>query len=335
MNSTKGKTRKEWPLFSPGFRDELSRSWVKSNLNSAAEISGQSDFLSAWRGTHPYYLLPTTNEKRRKEVEALLWPGPRTRGPAPQPMSWPKSRTRSVAIGIGESTNQFNFPNRVWPKDRVSGRHIAMGYLPDVPDARDFGIKERKFSERIKALAARQKKSKNVIPAYLLDSTKTVDVSAFSLLPTGFFSPIEDQGPIGSCTAQATIGAIEYLMAASGAGRTDLSRLFLYKVTRRLSGLSGDTGAYIREAIKAIRIFGVPPEQEWPYIPDRIEDEPEGYHYSFASNFKAVVYTRLDSVGLEGTAVLDNVKRSLLDGFPVVFGFPVINQSQTCNRHIS
>lgn len=105
----------------------------------------------------------------------------------------------------------------------------------------------------------------------------------------------------------------------------DMSRMFLYKVSRRLLGWTGDTGAYLRTTIKAMALFGVPPEFEWPYTNELLDEEPDAYHYSFAQNFKAMAYARLDGYG-EGTggdATLNTMRRTLGDGFPVVFGFPV------------
>ncbi len=44
---------------------------------------------------------------------------------------------------------------------------------------------------------------------------------------------------------------------------TELSRLFLYKVARRLLGWTGDTGAYIRGTVKAAACFGDDTEYGW------------------------------------------------------------------------
>ena len=58
------------------------------------------------------------------------------------------------------------------------------------------------------------------------------------------FSPIEDQGQLGSCTAQAAAGLLEYFERHASGKWVDASRLFLYKVERDLMGVTGDTGAY-------------------------------------------------------------------------------------------
>jgi len=49
---------------------------------------------------------------------------------------------------------------------------------------------------------------------------------------------------LGSCTAHAVVGIIEYYERKAFGKHIDASRLFLYKVTRNLMKQKGDTGAY-------------------------------------------------------------------------------------------
>jgi C1A family cysteine protease len=75
--------------------------------------------------------------------------------------------------------------------------------------------------------------------------------------------------------------------------------------------------------MKAAVTFGVAPERQWPYDVSRFEEDPDAFLYSYAGNFKALNYTRLDSRDSTGGDTLSALKRSLAAGFPVVFGFPV------------
>lgn len=128
-----------------------------------------------------------------------------------------------------------------------------------------------------------------------------------------FMSPIEQQEKVSSCTSHAVIGLVEYLQIATKGEYVDGSRLFLYKTTRNLLQWSGDSGAYLRDTIKALRLFGVCPERYWEYDSDRIDDEPSTFCYSFAANYKSLSYYRIDN--------LIDIKRSLAQGYPVVLGF--------------
>lgn len=234
-------------------------------------------------------------------------------------------------------------------------KQVGLGYQPDLPDLRDYQLEQKSKAKQAKLktaiadmiaaiqqgnlLAAAEKdhdkgkdkddkKAKSparqrseIAPSYLLHQIDKLPTRC-DLRGTGHLSPVENQGPIGSCTAQAVVGLIEYLMRAGGGDGHDMSRLFVYKMSRRLLGWEGDTGAYLRTAIKSVALFGLPPEEEWPYDVARYDEEPLAYHFAFAQNFKATTYARLDGYG-NGEATLDSVKRCLQDGFPVVFGFPV------------
>ena len=69
-------------------------------------------------------------------------------------------------------------------------------------------------------------------------------------------SPIEDQGKLGSCTANAAIGLVEYFEKKANGNFINASRLFLYKTTRNLLQKTGDNGAYIRTTIMALVLLG-------------------------------------------------------------------------------
>ena len=141
-----------------------------------------------------------------------------------------------------------------------------------------------------------------------------------------FCSPIEDQEALGSCTANAAAGLIEYFEKRAFGKYADASRLFIYKATRNLLGLTGDTGAYLRTTMGALVLFGAPPEQYWPYDITSFDIEPTAFCYAFAANFQAIKYFRLDPPPLTGAQVLQNIKTYLAAGFPSMFGFPVYDE---------
>ena len=81
------------------------------------------------------------------------------------------------------------------------------------------------------------------------------------------FPTIEDQGALGSCTANAALALLEYFEKRAVGRYLDASRLFVYKTERDLLGWRGDTGAYLRTAMEALVLFGAPPERYWEYDP--------------------------------------------------------------------
>jgi C1A family cysteine protease len=148
---------------------------------------------------------------------------------------------------------------------------------------------------------------------------------------SGYFSPIEDQGSIGSCTAHATIALAEYYQRRAFGVYSNLSRLFLYKATRNFLGWTGDTGAFMRTALGALALFGAPPEDFWPYIPSKYDKEPPAFVYSLAQNFQALQYFRLDEPGLMRPDLVDRIRAFIANGLPVMAGWTVfasVNQSE-------
>src|SRR5215510_11485128 len=88
-------------------------------------------------------------------------------------------------------------------------------------------------------------------------------------------------------------------------------------------GVTGDTGAEIRNAMGALVLFGAPPERYWPYNVSKFDSEPSPFCYAFGDNFKAIKYHRLDTPGVSGEALLEKIKTYLASNLPSMFGFPV------------
>lgn len=145
-----------------------------------------------------------------------------------------------------------------------------------------------------------------------LRSTDLTDLSEW-------FTPIEDQGNLGSCTAHAVVSLFEYYDRRTYKMYTDFSRLFHYKVTRNLMGLTGDSGADLRTAMKASHRIGMCPEKYYPYDVTKFDAEPTQFHYAVASNQKASFYVRIDSN--RPTQTLANIKAYIRASLPCCFGF--------------
>jgi C1A family cysteine protease len=198
----------------------------------------------------------------------------------------------------------------------------GMGWLRDYPDFRDHTIEHDIVAPKLQALGQTKsiKEMLNQVGALTPQAALpgSVDLRKWC-------SPIEDQGSIGSCTAHAGVGLVEYFMRRASGKHIDVSRLFLYKVTRNLLHMEGDTGAYLRTAMAALALFGVPPEEYWPYT-DKDPDfnvEPSAFCYAFAQSYQAINYFRLDTPGISMSDLLQQIKRCLARGLPLMFGFTV------------
>jgi hypothetical protein len=128
-----------------------------------------------------------------------------------------------------------------------------------------------------------------------------------------YCTTVENQGQIGSCTANATVGAIEYLYKKRDGQSPDLSRLFVYFNARRIRGtVYMDAGSQICDAMASVLSFGVCCEDIWPYNVNAFMMEPSPAAYQEAKLHEAMQYSRVD--GIEGAIT------ALASGFPVVFG---------------
>jgi C1A family cysteine protease len=163
------------------------------------------------------------------------------------------------------------------------------GWVPDRPDQRD---------KLYSAIAAPPK----ILPA-------KVDLRAGC-------SPVENQGQLGSCTANALVGNLEFLEAKAGHTVTDLSRLFIYYNERAMEGTVGeDSGAAIRDGVKSLVNLGVCSEKRWPYTITKFTQKPPAACYKDAANHQVTSYHRILS--------LQEMRQCLAEGFPFVFGFTV------------
>jgi C1A family cysteine protease len=170
----------------------------------------------------------------------------------------------------------------------------------------------------------------------ILAQVDAVDASPAVLPPRidlrRWMSPIEDQGSIGSCTANAGVGLIEYFERRAYGRHVDRSRLFLYKATRNLLHWNGDTGAFLRTTMAAMALFGVPPEEYCRYVIRDYDKEPGAFCYAFAQNFQSLQYYRHDPPGIARDALLGGIKSSLAAGLPSMFGFTVYNSISQADR---
>ena len=189
---------------------------------------------------------------------------------------------------------------------------MGTGWLPPMPDMRDYSTGHPDIVKMSKSLGIpKPGAGKPALPG-------KVDLRQWC-------SAIENQGNLGSCSAHAGMGIVEYFENRAFSKYVDGSRLFLYKTTRDLMGVSGDSGAWLRNVMGALALCGVPAEKYWPYT-DKTPDfdvEPTAFVYAVADNYEAISYFCHDPLGQNvapGT-VLASVKSYIAAGIPSMFGF--------------
>lgn len=179
---------------------------------------------------------------------------------------------------------------------------------PDQPDARDF-----RYSEKVTAPIKIPKQA--------------------DLRPR--CSPVFNQGKIGSCTANALAGALEFLELQQlkidthspepevfSKNFESISRLFIYYNERELEGtVDQDAGASLRDGIKTLAKIGACREKLWDYSVDHVFTQPPTSAYQEAANHKILAYLKLET--------LDQIRQCLSEGSPVAFGFRVFESFES------
>lgn len=173
------------------------------------------------------------------------------------------------------------------------------GWLPDVPDQRDY------LYSAIRPVIKLPKKAD---------------------LREGC-SEIEQQGRLGSCTAQALAGNIEFLDKRIDGEYTDTSRLFIYYNERAIiDTIDYDSGASLRDGIKTLKKDGACHEETWPYVISRFDKRPSRTCYAEGMLHLIESYHRLHAIS--------ELLTCLAEGYPFVFGFAVYEsfESQKVKR---
>ena len=172
-----------------------------------------------------------------------------------------------------------------------------LGWLPDLPDERDYIYKAPvKFS------------APHALPSKV-DLRKKCP-------------PIFNQGELGSCTANALLAAVECCKKKQGQKTKRLSRLFLYYNERvMINTVKSDSGAYLRDGVKSLNKQGVCLESEWRYSSSikpgaKFTKKPTKKCYESALNNQILSYWRI-------SPNIQDIRSCLADGYPFVFGFSV------------
>jgi C1A family cysteine protease len=200
-------------------------------------------------------------------------------------------------------------------------RNKFYGWLPDYPDFRDYTILNTVISPKSVKYGVKNSVNSMAQVAGIYGILQKKLPSKVDLRK--WCSPVEDQGKLGSCTANAAAGLIEYFEKKAFGSYISCSRLFLYKATRNLLQKKGDYGAYIRTTMMAMVLFGIAPEKYWQYNIEKFDEDPGSFCYSYAQNYQTAQYFRLDPDGMKKEDLLEQIKINLAAKVPSMFGFTV------------
>lgn len=197
----------------------------------------------------------------------------------------------------------------------------AAGLLPDPPDPRDLDMLHAP------GLARPAAASEAPVAAYALrrGAARPVHVEpvAKAVSLREHCGKVRDQGELNSCTAHAAVALMELAESSMNNRRVVGSPMFTYKATRNFLRWKGDSGAFLRTAAGSLALFGVLPEDYWPYDKQLLDDEPSPFCYQLAQSFRASSYFRVDSANLAPQAVVLRLRGLLRHGVPAMLGYTV------------
>ena len=172
-------------------------------------------------------------------------------------------------------------------------------------------------------------KCKYSSPADARDYTYLVEAlgdTAPSVSLVEYASPVDDQFLLSSCVANAIVNAYELMLIKRDPSLyVDLSRLFVYYNTRQLEDtLLEDSGVmYIRNALAAVKQYGVCREDLWPYDISKFTVKPSAACYTDALSRTISEYSAVPDI--ESAIV------SIANGKPVVLGLLIFEEFYNLN----
>lgn len=174
----------------------------------------------------------------------------------------------------------------------------AYGWRPSKPDINDLQFK---------------------VPSHLAAALPpTIDLESE-------YTAIYDQSRLGSCVANGTLGEVDHVLLQVGAAPIQGSRLFVYYNGRSLEGtINSDSGLSIRDGLKSVNKWGVPPETDWPYDISKFKTKPPQPAYDDA--LKNLVK---DYAGV--TQSPSAIQGAIASHRGVVIGFTVYESLETPN----
>ncbi len=129
-----------------------------------------------------------------------------------------------------------------------------------------------------------------------------------------YMTKVEDQGQTNSCTANAVVGAYEYLFKRFKKQNYDISRMFVYYNARvKGGGDIADEGSVIQYAMECLKKAGACSEATWQFKKEIVNKKPHKESYSEGKKF---LVDEIMSVPVK----LKAWKKTLADGYPITFG---------------
>lgn len=171
------------------------------------------------------------------------------------------------------------------------------------------------------------------VPAVQPTLTPTAQVVAYQ--PTGdplpwhadvvkWLGPVLDQGPLGSCTAFASLQWFSALRCQAGYPWTEYSELADYYAERLMLGtVDRDSGATTYTALAVLEQLGAMPEADDPYVPANFRNPPPAADWDRSLRLMAQQAQLIPTDPHDPAVKRNAVRDALAHGHPCLMGFVV------------
>lgn len=181
-----------------------------------------------------------------------------------------------------------------------------LGWIPDTPDARDYGAEKFGLARDLSALPEEVSLEQHVGEVY-------------------------DQSTTNSCVGWAFCNAIEIAERAAGLAEDRLSVLYPYFYARMADDPTArfvlDDGCRPRNLIKVAFRLGVPDDEHWPWEPGKLwmrkNRRPSFNADMQAHGRRGGEYARIGTIGLERVR---DVRAALAGGYPVMIALRITEE---------
>jgi C1A family cysteine protease len=151
-------------------------------------------------------------------------------------------------------------------------------------------------------------------PAALLAATELPQASSMR----AHVKTVLNQGRTSSCVFHATAQALTICEDIAGLAYDPPSRRYGYSMARAITGDEfSDAGTYVRSAMKALQVMGVPSEKYWPWREAEINVLPNVQAHMMAHARRGGTYRRIKG---SGSARLHACRVAIASKLPIVFG---------------
>jgi C1A family cysteine protease len=138
-------------------------------------------------------------------------------------------------------------------------------------------------------------------------------------------SAVDSQLDLGSCAGNAMANAYELQVRRQAPENfVELSRLFIYYNARAIdNSINQDSGAYLRDVVKAVQDHGICKEALWPYNVENFAVRPSAESFEDARPRSLRNYYKLDTI--------EDIVDALSQLRPVIFGMEIYDSFMRVN----